>query len=178
MKADRLRNGQNRGNMRSSKFILRRGVTRSAKGFALIASILAIFLLSAMGLLVFTLTTQEVRISSLQVGEKKAFCAAESGVNWVTQNFDPYDVTGWQVNQVPVNPTSDPQTLYTVTSMTRPTQGPEVLPLPGYSLGGAQLWGQNRYFSEVTGTNTRYNSTAKIEVSLGFGPIELSTTYR
>ena len=54
--------------------------TGSAEGFALIASLLTVFMLTAMGLLVFTVTTQDARMSSRSVGEKKAFSAAETGL--------------------------------------------------------------------------------------------------
>ena len=70
-------------------FGFRGGHGQAEKGFALIASLLALWILAALGILVFTVTTQDVRISSKTVGEKKAFLAAESGVSWLTQNFNP-----------------------------------------------------------------------------------------
>jgi hypothetical protein len=32
--------------------------------------------------------------------------------------------------------------------------------------------------ASVAGTNTRYNSNLQIDVGLGYGPIEIMTTYR
>ena len=53
---------------------------QAEKGFVLVAALMAVFLLVALGVLVFTVTTQDVRISSRYIGEKKAFSAAESAI--------------------------------------------------------------------------------------------------
>jgi len=150
----------------------------SGEGFALVAALLVILILNAMGLLVFSLSTQDIRISSRMVGEKKAFSSAEAGIHWVTQNFDPDNLAGIPPDNFAVDPSSDPDSYFTVTSVSRPTQGPEILPLPGYSVAGGQQWGQNRYGTSVTGANSRYNSRVQMDASLGFGPVELTTIYR
>jgi hypothetical protein len=152
--------------------------TGSTGGFALIASLLTVFMLTAMGLLVFTVTTQDVRMSSRSIGEKKAFSAAETGLHLMMQVFNPDDLPALLVSHVPIDTTNDPQTQYSVSAASFPSNGPEALPLAGYSMGGGQTWGQNRYFAQVAGTNTRYNSNLQIDVGLGFGPIEIMTTYR
>jgi hypothetical protein len=150
----------------------------SSEGFALVAALLVILILNAMGLLVFSLSTQDIRISSRMVGEKKAFSSAEAGIHWMTQNFDPDNLAGIPADNIVVDPPSDPDSYFAVTSVGRPTQGPEILPLPGYSVGGGQQWGQNRYGTSVTGANSRYNSRVQMDACLGFGPVELTTTYR
>jgi Tfp pilus assembly protein PilX len=155
-----------------------RPASGSAEGFALIASLLTVFILTAMGLLVFTVTTQDLRMSSRSVGEKKAFAAAETGLHLMMQVFNPDNLPALQVSLVPIDSTNDPQTQYSVSAASFPSNGPEALPLAGYSMGGGQTWGQNRYFAQVAGTNTRYNSNLQIDVGLGFGPIEIMTTYR
>jgi hypothetical protein len=50
--------------------------------------------------------------------------------------------------------------------------------MAGYSIGGGQMWGQERFDTTVTGTNTAYNATVRIDIGLGFGPIEITTMYR
>jgi len=152
--------------------------TGSAEGFALIASLLTVFMLTAMGLLVFTVTTQDARMSSRSVGEKKAFSAAETGLHQMMKTFDPDNLAALQVSSVQIDSTNDPQTQYSISAGGFPSNGPEALPLAGYSMGGGQSWGQNRYFASVAGTNTRYNSNLQIDVGLGYGPIEIMTTYR
>jgi len=163
---------------RKKRFLLGRFGGKSTGGFALVAAVLVIFVLNALGMLVFSLSTQDIRISSRMVGEKKAFSSAEAGIHWVTQNFDPDNLAGIPPDNFAVDPSSDPDSYFTVTSVGRPTQGPEILPLPGYSVGGGQQWGQNRYGTSVTGANSRYNSRVQMDASLGFGPVELTTIYR
>jgi hypothetical protein len=154
----------------------------SQKGFALVAAIMAMMVLTAVGLLAFALSTQDLRISSRLVGEKKAFSALEAGVHRFTQIFDPANPNTSAVN-ITVDPGNDPTSLYTIHDSTaglpvRPTSGPAALPLPGYAIGGGQQWGQERFNKRVSGTNTRYNSFLQADIGAGFGPVEISTTYR
>lgn len=151
----------------------------SSKGFALIAALLAIIILTAVGTLAFVVTTQDVRISSRVVGEKAAFFAAESGTHWLMGNFDPTNLAGLQ-GQPPqqVDSTSDKYSVFTVSNLALAPQEPETLPLPGFSTGGMQEWGQERYVARVTGQNTAHGSNVPIDLSLGYGPVEISTAYR
>ena len=55
------------------------GICRRDSGFALIAALLAVWILTAVGLLVFTVTTQDVRISSRMVGKRKPFMQRRRG---------------------------------------------------------------------------------------------------
>jgi Tfp pilus assembly protein PilX len=157
---------------------------RSSNGFALIAALLAILILTAVGSLAFVVSTQDVRTSSRLVGEKKAFFAAEGGIPWLLGNFDPRlkpigsaDPT-LLVSDVQVDPANDPESVYSVTTLGLATEEPESLPMPGFSMMGIQSWAQERYEATVTGRNTRYASNARIDLSLGHGPVEAMTTYR
>lgn len=151
---------------------------KSERGFALIAALLANLILLAVGIVAINLSTQDIRISMKMVGEKKAMAAAESGIHALTQNFDPANLTGSALTNVQVDATNDPNSRYTVAAPTPPTTGPTVLPMAGYSIGGGQMWGQERFDTTVTGTNTAYNATVQIDIGLGFGPIEITTMYR
>jgi hypothetical protein len=151
----------------------------SEKGFAIVAALLAMMVLTAVGLLAFTLSTQDIRVSSRLIGEKKAFSATEAGIHRFTQNFDPASIPGWVVAPpMQVDASNDPTSFYQIGTPTRPTTGPGILPLTGYAIGGGQQWGQERFNDTVTGTNTRYNSMVQVNIGAGFGPIEISTTYR
>ena len=77
-----------------------------------------------------------------------------------------------------VDAATDPASRYSINSVGRPTSGPDVLPLTGYSIGGGQQWGQRRYSSRVTGSNTNYDSSVAVDVGMGFGPIEITTMSR
>ena len=150
----------------------------SQKGFALIAAIMAMMVLTAVGLLAFALSTQDIRISSRLVGEKKSFSAVEAEIHRFTLTFDPANLNASAVNNVQVDPGNDPTSLYTIGLPARPTSGPGSLPLPGYAIGGGQQWGQERFNNRVTGTNTRYNSLIQVDIGAGFGPVEISPAYR
>jgi Tfp pilus assembly protein PilX len=148
-------------------------------GFALIAALLAIWILTALGMLVFSVTTQDVRVSSRTVGERKAFSAAESGLHWLTQNFDPLNPGNSAKSAVVVDATTtgDPNTKYTVAAPAIPTTGPAAVPIAGYAMGGAETWGRQRFLAQVTGTNSGYNSTVQVNVGIGYGPVNISTIY-
>ncbi|MEW6740473.1 MAG: PilX N-terminal domain-containing pilus assembly protein [Nitrospirota bacterium] len=149
---------------------------KNKKGFALIAALLAILIITAVGVLVFTITTQDIRVSTRVTGEKKAFSAAEAGIHRTIQNFNPDDLAAGVVTNIQVDPATDPDSRYTVSSLG--SSGLPPLPLPGYAIGGGQQWGQARYNASVTGTNTRYASSVTVDVGVGYGPIEITTAYR
>lgn len=166
------------------------------RGFALIAALLAIWVLTALGTLVFSVTTQDIRVSSRTVGERKAFAAAESGVQWLVQNSTPAILA--DANDNPQKKTaggvkvsdSDQNTKYTITPhpsnakdgsgnlLWVPTAGPAAVPMPGYAMGGGETWGRLRYLAQVNGINTAYNSNVQIDVGVGYGPVDTSTIYR
>ena len=153
-------------------------LVRSQNGFAMVAAILSILVLTAVGLLVFAASTQDVRISSRVVGEEKAFSAGEAGIHRFLQNFDPGNLAASAANDVQVDPANDPDSRYTVGVPARPASGPAAVPLPGYAIGGGQQWGQERYTVAVTGANAKYNSLARLNIGAGFGPVEITTAYR
>jgi len=153
---------------------------RKEPGFALIAALLSIWILTAMGLLVFTVTTQDVRISSRMVGEKKAFFSTEAGVHKLVEVFNPLtyliDTTNYNKDVV-VDP-KDAASQFNIKTPEVPTKGPAAIPLSGYSSGGGQQWGSTRFVSTVTGRNTNYQSTVQVDTGVGFGPVEITTAYR
>jgi Tfp pilus assembly protein PilX len=151
---------------------------RDERGFALIAALLANLILLAVGIVALNLSTQDIRISMRAVGDKKAVNAAEAGLHWLTVNFDAATY-GTLVNvdrQIDTNP--DANTRYRITSIAEPTTGPAQIPLPGFSIGGSQTWGQARYDAQIRGENTAYNTSVTIDVGLGHGPVEMGTMSR
>ncbi len=148
------------------------------RGFALVAALMAILILTAAGLLAFTVSTQDIRMSGRIVGEKKAISAAEAGAHWLSQTFDPSDLSPYPRNNVVVDSTIDPGSQFSVAIPARPTSGAALLPITGYSLSGGQPWGQARYNTRVIGENTRYASNIQVNLGVGYGPVEMSTTYR
>ncbi len=147
-------------------------------GFVLLAAILACMVLLALGMLVIHLSTQDLRVSARLVGDKKALSAAEYGIHAMTRSFDPANLAASAATNVQVDATNDPATKYTIGTPARPTTGPEMIPLVGYSIGGGQSWGQRRYDVAVTGMNTDYGTRVDVGVGMGYGPIEISTMSR
>ena len=153
---------------------------RGESGFALIAALLAIWVLTAVGVLVFTISTQDVRVSSRMVGEKKAFFATEAGIHSLTQGFDPLnlsDATKYD-RDFYVNTGLDAHTRYRIGPPQVPTSGPSFVPLIGHAVGGQQQWGSTRFVTTVTGSNTNYNSTVQVDVGVGYGPVDNTSVYR
>ena len=148
------------------------------KGFALIAALMAIWILTAVGILVLAMSTQDIRISGRLIGEKKAFAAVETGIHWLCQNLDPANLGSSAVSNQAVDASNDAASVYSVGAPARPTSGPATVPLSGYSIGGWQQWGQERFNAQVTGRNTRYDSMVQVNVGVGYGPIEITTLYR
>ena len=147
----------------------------SEAGFALIAAIMACLILLALGMLVISLSTQDIRVSMKIVGEKRALVAAETGISSLSQTFNPQNPILVPTTVARADGVSSYRTNYPAT---RPTVGPIMLPLTGYSIGGGQSWGQSRYNMDVVGRNTEYNTQVTIGVGVGYGPVEMSTMSR
>lgn len=147
-------------------------------GFAFIAALLALLLITAIGMLIFTTSTSDIRTSMRITGEKKAFSAAETGLHKMIQNFNPDNLGASAQTNVQVDADTDPDSRYTIGTPAAPTSGASYLPLPLYSIGGGQTWGQTRYNVSITGINTRYNSRVDMDIGVGYGPVEITTTYR
>ena len=164
----------------------------SQNGFALVAAILACVILFALAMLVIHLSTQDIRSSAKNVGDKKASSAAETGIHQMMNDFDPASATWTAANNYTQNCTAtspmyiwqtiasgaDANSQYTKCAPTRPINGPAFLPMTGYSIGGGQSWGQSRYVANVIGRNTAYGTSVTIGTGFGYGPIEISTMSR
>jgi Tfp pilus assembly protein PilX len=152
--------------------------TRDERGFALIAALMANLILLAVGIVALNLSTGDIRISMRSVGDKKAVNAAEAGLHWLTVNFDAANLAAVTVTNQQVDAGGDPNTRYTIQDIDEPSTGPAQIPLPGFSIGGSQTWGQARYDATITGRNTAYNTSMEIRVGLGHGPVEMGTMSR
>jgi hypothetical protein len=146
------------------------------RGFALVTAILAIMILMALGYLVISVSTGDLKISSRIAGEKSALSAAETGVHRLTSGFigTPLTLTAilnGGVTQLlgeeearrrqtdPANPAS----LYTISNLAPTTVGPSTRDLLGFS-----GWEQKSYSGRVTGMNTAYGSNVQIDVGIGY----------
>lgn len=173
------------GNRNEQGAVSCRMVIVSSEGFAFIAALLALLLITAIGMLIFTTSTSDIRTSTRITGEKKAFSAAETGIFKMIQNFNPDNLGGSATSGSATDPTTwpqvnsatDPDSRYRINTPAAPTSGASYLPLAGYAIGGGQTWGQTRYNVGVIGTNTRYGSRVEVDVGVGYGPVEISPGY-
>jgi hypothetical protein len=142
------------------------------RGFALITAILAIMILLALGFLVISVSTGDLKISSRIAGEKSALNAAETGVHRLTRGFIgiPLDLShisdegvtqllGVERQADPV----DPAPRYTISTLAPTTIGPSTRDLVGFS-----GWEQKSYSGRITGRNTAYGSSVQIDVGIGY----------
>jgi hypothetical protein len=142
---------------------------RGGQGFALVTAILAMMILMALGFLAISVTTGDLKITPRVVGEKKALIAAETGIHRLMQNFDGDNPTGAQVTNAQVNAAADPNSRYTISSISSPPRvGPAKRDRVGFAIGGGQNWGQKCFDGSVTGVNTNYNSSVTIDVGIGY----------
>jgi hypothetical protein len=156
-----------------------RGMKGSSEGFALVAAILAIWVLTAVGVLVFTVSTQDIRVSGRMVGEKMAFSATETGIHQLTLGFNPSNLGASKTTSPQLaDPGNDMGSRFTIDEPTIPSRGPSSIPIAGFAIAGGQQWGATRYLANVTGENTRYNSAVQISVGVGYGPVEQTTALR
>jgi Tfp pilus assembly protein PilX len=165
----------------------RKPLLSGKKGFALVAALMAIWLLTAVGVLVFTVSTQDIRISGRLVCEKRAFSAAETGLHWLTLNFKNEDpsvsAASNQRLDTSTDTPADPHDQYTIgpgstglgsTTGWYPTSGPANIWYAGFD----NQWGRTVNTARVTGTNTACRSEVQIDAGVGYGPIYTPTTRR
>ncbi len=146
----------------------------------MISALLALCLLTALAALVFVIATQDIRISSRALGEKKAFAAAETGAHVLLRDYNPADKDASRVTDVQVDAANDPETRYSIFPPPTgwvPAKPPWTLPTAGFSMSGGESWAQTRTVAISSGANTRFRSNVQIEVGIGYGPVNLTTNY-
>jgi len=161
---------------------------KSQRGFILLVAIIACAILAALGILVFTLSTEDLKTSVSTLGGKKALGAVESGYHIVANMFDPSQPPpgyGMSFNGTPIavntwyqiDPVNDPGSQFKITQ-------PQIDIYPSIQAAGfsmdqqSQGYGFKRYFMTVEGSNSSYGTD--LQVAVGFGcllPSSSSTNY-
>jgi Tfp pilus assembly protein PilX len=144
-------------------------------GFALVAALMAIWILTAVGILVFTVSTQDLRVSTRLVGEKMAFAALETGVHVLTRDFLYDNLPASKKENQLADTGGDPDSRYTINTPWIPTatEGPAIIYYTGFSAESSQGWGRSRYLADVSGFNTRYSSVMQVNAGIGYGPVPI-----
>lgn len=135
----------------------------------MIAALMAVMILLAVGVFILTTTSQDVKISSRLAGERKALSAAESGVQQFCINFAPYmAATGW----VNVDAVNDPNTQFQIAAA---TWNKEMSSVPAY--GFSETMEYSVFNNIITGRDTSHQSEVQLSVGVKYGPVPLGTTY-
>ena len=149
---------------------------KSQRGFILLVAIIACAILAALGVLVFSLSTGDLRTSTATLGEKKALAAVESGFHLLTQSlsFDPLNRNNCNlpVTWQKVDSVNAPGAEYIISSC-NPSPVGQVTP-SWYSTDIAM----DAYDIQLTGRNTKYNSTISVDVGIAYRPVDMTTGQR
>jgi hypothetical protein len=144
------------------------------RGFALVAAILANLILLAVGIIALNLATEDLRISTRVVGEKKAMNVAEAATHWLLLNFDPADPGAAVKANRPLTELAgglEPRGRVSITQPVPPAAGPRQLSGPaGYEMASTP-WVLLRYDATITGRNDAYRTSVTVDVGLGYGPV-------
>lgn len=175
--------------MKAIKKPISRGILHNNQGFAMIAALMALLMLTAVGALVFTVTTQDIRVSTRVVGEKKAFSAAQAGIHgYVDYLFKLPDnphvnylnnalVKNYTISDVQIDPGGDPASRYAIGNPT-PIAGvnPDCIVTKSVECENPTDYQRSSCRGKtiqknVTGRNVNYNSSVTIDYGICYGPM-------
>lgn len=148
------------------------------QGFAIIGALMALLILTAVGALVFTLSTQDIRVSTRVVGEKKAFSAAQAGIHRLVEasNANQGHIANYTATNIQVDPGGDTTSRYSIGASAIANVPPADRHKPGCDT--ASEWKEKITSRGVTGENTRYNSSVTIDAGIGYGCVYMGTGYQ
>lgn len=140
---------------------------KSEGGFVLIAALMAVMILMAVGFFILTTTSQDLRMSSRLVGERKAFSAAEAGVHILCLNLKPDPLLLAGTDGYQIVDAADPSGKYSYKRPVRNNDMP-IVPVPGYDMAKAYVGAV--FDTEVTGVDTSYGSSVTLSVGTAYTP--------
>lgn len=132
---------------------------RSEQGFALVLALIACMILIALGALIMTLSTGDIRTSSQLLGQKRAMIAAEKGVIRLLQQYNFDNIPNATQTTLGDDLAADPNSLYTINI---PNATGTMHPA-GFSMD----WQLSTYDVEVTGWHNHYPGNVTIGLGVG-----------
>jgi len=148
---------------------------RSQKGFALLTAILACMILMALAILVMNMSTNDLRVSGRNVGEKIALHAAETGTQVMLRDFD---YLTRETAALPADTQVDPSDDTAIFTITHPDLPVSQYNMSGFSLAGGQKMVRNVYPLESEGRSTTHDTRVVLEFGIANGPNPADTDYR
>jgi len=146
---------------------MKKNQKNSERGFALVVALIACMILIALGALIMTLSTGDIKTSSQIIGQKKAMIAAEKGVQRLIQQYNFDNIAANVQTTLPADLAVDPNSCYLI-SIPNPTG---TMHPSGFSMD----WQLSTYDVEVTGWNKQYGGTDTtpgpdhVTIGLGIG---------
>jgi len=147
---------------------------KSEGGFVLIAALMAVMILMAVGFFILTTTSQDLRMSSRLVGERKAFSAAESGMQTFCLTFSS-DPAQYPKSDQPVDATNDPTARFDIPNA--PARNATDMAAVGSDIKGGVHWGYQIWTADIIGRDTAYKSSVTLSVGFQFGPVPDDPAY-
>lgn len=154
---------------------------KSEKGFVFLVALMAIVVLIAIGFFALTTVSEDLMISFRLTGERKAFSAAESGAYAAAANIAVYDTLPspadkntilYTFPQTYIDPVNDPNASYT-----GEVYWVRSIDTEGFGLN--YKFSQDLFKTIITGKDSFYGSTVKIEVGITDTPgITEDTIYK
>ncbi len=139
----------------------------------LVAALLAMLIMIALGLYALSTTTQDMKTSTRIVAERKAFSAAECGLHTLCLTFDPGMAA---VSNQACDGVNDPSCRYDIAAPARNATLPSIA-VVGADITGGKRWVSQVYDTTITGRDTNYNSSVSVAVGVTFGPIPEDPSY-
>jgi len=152
------------------------GGRKSEDGFVLVAALLAMLIMIALGFYALSTTTQDMRTSSHIVAERKAFSAAECGLHALCLTFDAGNPAASAVTNGACDATNDPNCRYDIDTPQRDPAVPSIN-VVGADLTGGKKWSSQVWKTTITGKDTSYNSSVSVAVGVTFGPVPEDPSY-
>ena len=144
-------------------------LSRNERGFAFIAALLAMLIMTSLGILIFSLTTRDTRVSIRVAGEKRAFQAAESGLQQllIYTNANAGNVATYTLADTTVNSGFDTHAVYSV-SNPPPADHPNPMVRADRSIPGNSDFKCMVTLKRVTGKDTNFSSQVQIDAGVCF----------
>ncbi len=138
---------------------MKKNQKNSERGFALVVALIACMILIALGALIMTLSTGDIKTSSQILGQKRAMIAAEKGVQRLIQQYNFDNIPNAMQTTLPADLAVDQFSQYQIAI---PNATGTMHPA-GFSMD----WQLSTYDVNVTGWHEHYTGNVTIGVGIG-----------
>jgi Tfp pilus assembly protein PilX len=161
-----------------------RKIIKTSEGYVFVAALLAMFIMTAIGILIFSLTSHDMLTTAKLMGEKRALNAAETGVHELLQQMatNAGDATKVTTTRQSITVTSGNQIktdYYTLSMNAPPADAIKTVTKSSFQIGGTGTQSERGAYNvtnfSVLGESGDFGGRVIIDVGIGYGPVDLST---